>query len=175
MSKELDNFNLVIFGGDGDLAMRKIFPALYYRLMDDQIKEDSKIVVVSINAHDTASFLELLSENMSKYVPDSDSACMDQLKSMVQYMKADLTQSSDYEALSVFLEKNPAPCTLLYYSTPASLFGTISKLMNEHQAIHANTRVIVEKPLGLDLTSFEALNAEIREYFQENQIYRIDH
>jgi len=175
MSSELKNFNLIIFGGDGDLSMRKIFPALYYRLIDGQIKPDSTIVVCSISEYTTASFLEFLDERMLFYVPDLEKEHLEELKKLVEYVKVDLTKSEDYKSLKEQIDKSIPVTTVFYYSTPASLFGIISKHLNEHNFINEHGRVVVEKPLGLDLASFEALNTEIRTYFQENQIYRIDH
>jgi glucose-6-phosphate 1-dehydrogenase len=58
MKKELENFNLIIYGGDGDLAMKKLFPALYFRLKDGQIQKESNIYVVSINYKTQEKFID---------------------------------------------------------------------------------------------------------------------
>ena len=175
MSKPLQSFNLVIFGGDGDLSLRKIFPALYYRLADGQIQPDSWITVASKNDRNTESFLVLLAEQLDKHVPDADQALRKRLLNMVSYVQVDLTASKDYEVLRAELDGRKNMQRLYYYSTPSSLFSVISKLLHENGLIKATTKVILEKPLGVDLRSFEELNQAVRSYFKESQIYRIDH
>lgn len=175
MRKELPNFDLVIFGGDGDLALRKIFPALYYRLKDGQIRAESRIVVVSKNQRDDGDMRRLLQEHIHLRVPDADAGILETLGSMVRYLEADLTQTQDYKALGEVLARGRAPETLFYYSTPSSLFGMISRLLHENGLIKAHCKVVLEKPLGSDLQTFEDLNSEVRKYFEEVQIYRIDH
>jgi glucose-6-phosphate 1-dehydrogenase len=175
MEKELKDFDLVIFGGDGDLAFRKIFPALLLRLQDGQIKPSSRFIVVSKNSRDTSSFTGVLWSHLDGDLLKSEPELAANLRSMIHYVQADLMVSDDYKKLVQALGQDRQKQTLFYYSTPSFLFGTISRMLHEHGLIDEQSKVILEKPLGYDLSSFESLNSEVRKYFQETQIYRIDH
>ncbi|MGB1039280.1 MAG: glucose-6-phosphate dehydrogenase [Flavobacteriales bacterium] len=175
MNKTLKNANIVIFGGDGDLALRKIFPALYYRIEDNQITTETKIIVVSKNPLDTPSFFNQLKEHLTLHVPELEDLIVKKIKGMVSYFKMDLTQNEDYINLGEELAKSKSNQNVFYYSTPSFLFGIISKFLSENDIINSESKVVLEKPLGSDLKSFEQLNTEVREYFNETQIYRIDH
>ena len=175
MAGELKNFNLVIFGGNGDLSLRKIFPALYHRIKDGQITSESNIIAVSKSEYDNNSFFQLVSEHLSKYVEQIDDRAMESLKAMIHFITVDLTVVEDYKALCDIINRKKQPQTLFYYSTPSFLFGIISQNLHNLGAIDEHSKVIVEKPLGYDLSSFEDLNKEVRNYFEERQIYRIDH
>lgn len=177
MKKEayLGHFSLVIFGGDGDLAMKKIFPALYFRLRSGQIKIKSTIIVVSNNEKDTAQFRAELSEKLQTKVNKPEQAWIDKLCGMVTYHRIELTMPDNYLPLKESLEAAKHKNQLLYYSTPSYLFSTISSALHTNNIITPTTKVVLEKPLGSDLETFEEVNRIIRQYFQEHQIYRIDH
>lgn len=171
----LKTFSLVIFGGDGDLSLRKIFPALYYRVLDGQITAGNRIIAVSKSEFDTDSFKALVEEHLKLHIAGLDQSIVAKLFEMTTYLRADLNISDDYKPLKEQLAKANLEQTLFYYSTPSFLFGLISRMLNEHGIIDESSKVILEKPLGLDLKSFEELNAELTKYFTERQMYRIDH
>ncbi len=171
----LKTFALVVFGGDGDLALRKIFPALYHRIKDGQISVGNRIIAVSKGDLNTDSFLSLMVEHLKLHVADVDANVVDKLVGITSFVQADLNVAEDYLPLKEMLDEADLPQTLFYYSTPSFLFASISRMLNQHGIITENSKVILEKPLGLDLTSFEELNEELSKYFTEQQMYRIDH
>ncbi len=173
--KELGDFSLVIFGGDGDLAMKKIFPALYFRLKHGQIETASDIIVVSNNKKTTTEFRAELTENLNNKLKKPKANWIEKLCGMTTYLEIELTDPANYLPLKKSLEKAGEEHVLLYYSTPSSLFSVISGSMHSNGMITDKTKVVLEKPLGSDLKSFEEVNTTIRKYFNENQIYRIDH
>ena len=173
--KELDSFSLVIFGGDGDLALKKLFPSIYYRLADGQIKADSDIYVLSKNDKSQAQFLEELTQKIKMHVPDAEDAQVQALCSMTTYLKVELTDAGSYSELRDSIKANGRTNIIYYYSTPSSLFAVISASLSANGLITPESKIVLEKPLGADLSSFEVLNSEIRKYFKEYQIYRIDH
>lgn len=175
MSKELKNFNLIIFGGDGDLSMRKILPAVYHRLKDGQVREASNVIVVSRNEHDTDSFRDLLSQHFSENIDAIDNGVLQQLLNMTQYVQLDLMQPENYTVLKDALKRCDGHQCIYYYSTSSALFGTISSSLQHHGMVTPQSKIVLEKPLGADLATFESLNNEVRKYFKEKQIYRIDH
>ena len=177
MSKnnELSNFNLVIFGGDGDLALKKLFPSLYFRLKDGQIRIQSSIFVVSKNNKTQQEFIDELIENIHKNIPKVKEDVLNNLCAMTTYIMVELTSLDNYNDLKTALDKTKIDNTIFYYSTPSFLFGQISYHLNEVGLINSKAKVVLEKPLGSDLSTFETLNKDIRLYFEEKQIYRIDH
>lgn len=171
----LDDFSLVIFGGDGDLAMKKLFPSLYFRLKDGQIKTKSVIIVVSNNDKNSEQFREELSLNLQTKITNPKQKWIDKLCGMVSYCNIELTVPENYLPLKEALVEAEHENTILYYSTPSFLFSIISSSLHSNHIITDKTKVVLEKPLGFDLESFEEINTIIRQYFREHQIYRIDH
>jgi len=175
MIKDLENFDLVIFGGDGDLSLRKIIPALINRIKDGQIKSQSKVIVASRSNYTTKSFIAYMNDKMFEYGIKIDQSAFNKLIKMISYVQLDLTISSNYQSLYKVLETSSNPQTIFYYSTPSKLFDVISKHLFENKLINDVTKIVLEKPLGSNLKSFERLNKQVRKYFREDQIYRIDH
>ncbi|MCB0760039.1 MAG: glucose-6-phosphate dehydrogenase [Flavobacteriales bacterium] len=169
------SFSLVIFGGDGDLALRKIFPAIYYRIKDKQISAGNQVLAVSRTEMDTDTFMALVVSHLQKHIENLDAEALEIFTSMISFISADLTKAEDYVPIKKALEEAALSQTLFYYSTPSSLFGTISRLLHANSILNDSSKVILEKPLGLDLNSFEEINTELSRYFAEPQMYRIDH
>jgi glucose-6-phosphate 1-dehydrogenase len=173
--KKLGDFNLVIFGGDGDLAFKKLFPALYYRLADGQIRKESAIFVVSINDKNDEIFRAELADHLRSKIKKLNEKHLAQLCEMTSYYRIDLREAENYKILKAALNNSEQEEDIYYYSTPSSIFTVISKSLHENGMIDSNSKVVLEKPLGSNLESFEQLNKDIRQYFKEYQIYRIDH
>ena len=114
-SKELSNFNLVIFGGDGDLALKKLFPALYFRLKDGQIRKKSTIFVVSKNEKTQDSFIQQLKEHIHKHVSKVKDDVLNDLCDMTSYLKIELTSLDNYEDLKIALDNTKVHNTIFYY------------------------------------------------------------
>ena len=175
MNKTLNKTNLVIFGGDGDLSFRKIFPAIYYRVKDKQLVEETNVIVVSNNPNEVSSFFETLKKHLTEHIPDIEESILEKIKNMLSYLQIDLTKKKEYGKLKEELSQKKMEQNVFYYSTPSTLFGIISKYLSENEIIDSASKVVLEKPLGSDLVTFEQLNKEVRQYFEERQIYRIDH
>ena len=167
--------NIIIFGGDGDLSLKKIFPALFKRIVDKQISELCRITVVSKSEYTTDTFSDVLELNLKKYVSDITTDQFLLIKQMVIYLQVDLLKNEEYKLIRNSFEETEFEQTLFYFSTPSSIFGKISEYLYKNEIITDTSKVILEKPLGHDLDSFEELNKNIRTYFKESQIYRIDH
>lgn len=174
-STEEGVFDLIIFGGDGDLAFRKIFPALYYRLDDRQIKNTSRFLSVSLKERTTEEFHKVLLTEIEAHIKDAKQNIVKQLLSMLEYAFID-TQSNTYSnSYTAWFKKAKNEVRVFYLATPASAFGGICKSLNDQKNITKTSRVVLEKPLGTDLKSSEDVNNQVAQYFTEEQIYRIDH
>ena len=169
------HFDLVIFGGDGDLSFRKIYPALYYRLLENQISTDDRILALARNEHTNEEFRAILKTELGTHIKNLDEKITDDLLSIITYHKVDIENSKDANNIRKYFENKKDRVRAFYLATPASIFGQISSFLNELGLINENSRVVLEKPLGTDLKSSEEINIKVAEYFNENQIYRIDH
>ncbi len=171
----VDEFDLVIFGGTGDLARRKIFPALYRRFHRGQIQPGSRIMAAARREFDAQAFREFLADSLREFMPADDmaSADMSRFLELVHYVKLDATGSEGWSDLAQWIRNGVVQA--YYFSVAPSLFAPLSQRLSKSKMITPNSRVVVEKPFGRDLETARALNAELATCFAENQIYRIDH
>ncbi|MDX2411387.1 MAG: glucose-6-phosphate dehydrogenase [Woeseiaceae bacterium] len=173
----VDVFDLIIFGGTGDLAQRKLLPALYHRDRDGQITGDSRIVSVGRSALARDDYLSLVEKALQDNL-DSGEFDADFWKTFsrrIQYVEADALAHDQWDALNELLGGNEERIRVAYLATAPSLFGSIATGLKVNGLITDNTRIVLEKPLGRDLASASEINDEVGRCFAENQIYRIDH
>lgn len=173
----LDPADIIIFGGTGDLSLRKIMPALYYRHKEEQLNPKGRIFALGRSEMGHDEFLSLIRENCENYIPkaDFDAKTWGDFARHLHYAQLDAQDAASYQALATQLQKDPRDVRVFYLATPASIFGPISKQLRDNGLITEQSRVVLEKPLGYDMTSFRAINDEVLECFAESQIYRIDH
>jgi glucose-6-phosphate 1-dehydrogenase len=173
----LQPFDFVLFGATGDLAMRKLLPALYYRHRDGVLPSHGRIIGVSRQAMDREEYIALVKERCARFIAP-EHFNQDLFKSFadrLDYAHVDVTSAGDFEQLGRHLKDSPAEVRVFYLSTAPDLFAVIAKNLAAAGLIHENSRVVLEKPLGRDLASAEKINAEVGSVFSEPQIYRIDH
>ena len=173
----VDPFDLVIFGGTGDLAMRKLLPALYHRDRDEQLTDDSSIVAVgrgdmSLDAY-RATVLESLQANLGG--GEFSEECWSSFSRRLQYVHADALDHSSWGDLVAALEGAEHKSSVVYFATPPSLYGPIAGGLRDNGLISSDIRVVLEKPVGRDYESAREINDEVGRCFSENQIFRIDH
>jgi len=173
----VDEFDLIIFGGTGDLAMRKLLPSLYHRDGAGQITSDSRIIAVGRSAPDRDAYLKLAKTSLQSNLASGDFSEKQWRKfsNRIEYVAADAMVPEKWGALTKMLKGREARTRAAYLATAPSLFGAIAKGLRQNDLITNNSRIVLEKPLGRDLASASAINNEVGECFAENQIYRIDH
>lgn len=174
-NSEIKQADIVIFGGLGDLAIRKILPALYYRLKGGQINKSSRVIIISRGKKSQSDFKSFLKEKLSNCIEDIDHNILNQLLKLCTYVEADLTSQSSLAQLGKHLRNDENIIRVYYLSVPSSMFGGITKNLHSKGLITDKSRVVLEKPLGHDSASSKLINSEISEYFNESQIFRIDH
>jgi glucose-6-phosphate 1-dehydrogenase len=173
---EITPFNLVIFGGDGDLSKRKIIPALFHRFADKQIKVDFTIRCVSRSLSDEKAFKKTLKDFIELDLKESeDSAGIDHFLKRVGLLKIEKNNVPSYCELKEDLEKTEDYQNVYYFSVPSAAFSEICNTLKSSKLINAKSKVVLEKPLGNDLKSSIAINNIISAAFKEEQIFRIDH
>lgn len=173
--KEIGVFDLVIFGGDGDLALRKIFPAMYFRVHERQVEDGNRILAIARNQHTDASFRDLLEKSIRKHVSKVNEASLKRLLAMVHYIADDVTSPQGNGQVTEWLNERTDCIRAFYLATPASIYAAICEYLAERKLINAQSRIVLEKPLGRDLASSEEVNEHVGRFFKEEQIYRIDH
>lgn len=174
---QLPSFDLVLFGGTGDLALRKLLPALYFRHHEKQLPEKGRIICVARSDVSRDQFITTMEEAAHKHISEEE-FYPDTWKTFcnrVEYLKVDITVQADYQKLALMLSEHPDRVRVFYLSTAPGLFSRICKGVHEEGLVSPQSRVGLEKPLGRDLQSALAINDELAEVFDENQIYRIDH
>jgi len=167
--------DLILFGTKGDLARRKLLPALYQLEKAGLLHADSRITGVARDQMTLADYVELVETNLQKFVKEPlDADVLTRLKAKLQYVQIDLTQADDYLKLTAVTDiKSRIPVS--YFATAPSLFGNISQGLDAAGLAVQPSRVVLEKPIGHCLESSKVINDVVARYFQENQIYRIDH
>ncbi len=171
----VDPFDLVIFGGTGDLARRKILPALYRRFRDGQMPEEARIIGAARTNQDGAAWRAWVREAFDEFLrPDeiSDDVVAAFLERL-DYLAIDATGDGGWSDLKDKMRDDVTQA--FYFSVGPSLFGALAERLHNHGIAREGARIVVEKPFGRDLDSACALNATLAEHFDETQIYRIDH
>ena len=168
-------FDLVIFGGTGDLATRKILPGLYLRLKAGQMPEGARIIGAARGDMTTKQFREMVADAVEEHAEAPDPKVLKAFLKTIHYVRVDAMSDDGWAPLKELVESDPRPVRAFYLSVGPSLFGEIANRLNSHDLATSESRIVVEKPLGHDLESAQKLNAQLSECFNEKQIYRIDH
>ena len=173
----VDTFDLIIFGGTGDLAMRKLLPALYHRDCDGQITDDSRIIAASRGAMSRNKYLAEVEASLRKKLTDDsfNEAHWKKFKARIFYAQADAFEPKGWGALSKLLKGKDDRVRVAYLATAPKLFGPIAEGMKANGLVTDSGRIVLEKPVGRDLESAREINDAVGACYAENQIYRIDH
>jgi glucose-6-phosphate 1-dehydrogenase len=173
----VDTFDLIIFGGTGDLAMRKLLPALYHRASDGQVSQESRIIAVGRGQLTRDRFQELVNKALKKNLKSGeyDAKHWHAFESRLHYINADATDSSNWSALCKILKGKDERTRVIYLATAPQLFGQIAAGLQANKLISEHSRIVLEKPVGHDYQSACDINNEVGRCFHEEQIFRIDH
>lgn len=167
--------DLILFGTKGDLARRKLLPALYQLEKAALLHPNTTIIGVARDDLDLAGYSALVEENLRKFIKESlDETVLQRLQQRLQYVRIDLSQEADYLKLQA-VTKPQERIPVSYFATAPSLFGHICKGLDLAGLSGEPSRVVLEKPIGHCLESSKVINDEVARYFKESQIYRIDH
>jgi glucose-6-phosphate 1-dehydrogenase len=171
----MDNNLFVIFGATGNLTYKKLLPALNQLLINNSISRNTKIVCIGRRDFNTVSYIEDAREKIK------DEINWDVLKKSLHYYKMDITMLLNYLSLKDFISVNYkiySSNAIFYLATGPELFPIIANGISEVGLVKkgdSKLKVVFEKPFGEDLVSAKEYNDMVRKYFDERQIYRIDH
>jgi glucose-6-phosphate 1-dehydrogenase len=170
---------MVIFGGSGDLTKRKLMPSLFNLFKKGRLADDFKILAAGRTENNDKTFRASIGESLKLFLPqeEQNESQIEEFLSSVFYHSMDPSDVNDYGSLKAkLLDIAGTKGDYLYYlATPPSLYEIIPLCLKSVGLNTNESRVIVEKPFGYDLESAKRVNSILKESFEENQIYRIDH
>ncbi len=177
MNEKNNLCDIVIFGGHGDLAMRKLMPSLYHLAKEGYLNRQSRIVTVTRRSMSKEQHISLIKEKLIRHVGSEifDESEFVDFAALLECVEMDMTKHEDYSRLYEVLRVKPRYERIYYLSTSPDLYGKICKELAAWRLIDDASRVVLEKPIGRDLESSRSINDEVAAVFDESAIYRIDH
>ena len=171
------SFDLVIFGGTGDLAWRKLLPALFQAFRHGSLPEGGRIVGVGRDDMTSEAYRTLIKSRFDAVEPTKrpNTEEFDRFAANLFYLRMDLSKPEYYVSLAEMLNARNADTVVMYVATAPGLFTTVCEQIAAAGLNGLKTRVVLEKPLGHDLASNRAINETVRRVLTENQVFRIDH
>ncbi|WMQ73411.1 MAG: Glucose-6-phosphate 1-dehydrogenase [Sodalis sp.] len=167
--------DLVIFGAKGDLARCKLLPSLYQLEKAGSLHPETRIIGVGRADWDVKAYTKVVREALETFMKESiDDKLWKNLSARLDFYNLDVNETKHFSRLGEKLDQQ-ARVTVNYFAMPPNTFGAICKGLGEAGLNAEPSRVVMEKPLGTDLDSSRAINNQVAEYFNESQVYRIDH
>lgn len=169
--------DVVIFGGNGDLALRKLLPALYQLERTGRFDAHTRIVGASRRELGQDGYRDMVRAALIRFVPEAEleDQVVSQFIDRIDYAAVDATRRDSFAALGALLADAPERDRVFYFSTSPSLFAALADNLAAEGLVTPTSRVVLEKPLGHDLQTSRAINADVAKVFAEDQIFRIDH
>jgi glucose-6-phosphate 1-dehydrogenase len=167
--------DMTIFGGAGDLSARKLLPALYMAHLHGNLPAQTRIIAIGRRDWSREQYLQFVEERSKPFIDTKafDAQAWSKFLALFEYVHIEIGIASDYLRLAEIARKDV--CRVFYLATAPDLFTTICDNLAACGLVDSNARVVLEKPLGHDLASAQAINASVGCHFAEAKIYRIDH
>ncbi len=171
------SFDLVLFGGTGDLAWRKLMPALFQAFRHGTLPEGGRIIGVGRDPLSTEQYRALICARFANVELDKrpNEEEFTRFAALLEFLRMDLSKPDDYASLASLIAQRQTDTVVMYVATAPSLFTTVCEQLAQAGLNSAKTRIVLEKPLGHDLASNRAINDTVRRVFSERQMFRIDH
>ncbi len=183
-----DPCSIVLFGASGDLFKRMLLPAIWSLRMRGMLPNGFALIGFARTKYSDDEFREYCREQLEQFAPDGSKPrgeLWDTFARCLGYITADFKQVAHFEQLRERLDENDKRAgtggnRLFYLATPPSVFPGIIEMLHRadldpHSNEHGWTRVVIEKPFGIDLESARALQKTVERVFSEHDVYRIDH
>lgn len=170
---DLQAFDLVLFGGTGDLVTRKLLPALYSAYTNNNLHHDARFFAIGRKHLSKEEYCQFAYDKAVAAKVSFKAEEWEKFCNMLHYVQMDGNCSDDYYKLRDSL--NQAVTNIYYLSTDPTLFKPICENLSKAELNHKNSRIVLEKPLGHDLKTSNDINDFVAKFFSEEQIYRIDH
>ena len=171
------SFDLVLFGGTGDLAWRKLMPALFQAFRHGTLPEGGRIIGVGRDDLSDDQYRARMQSRFDQVElakrPSAEEFA--RFAALLEFVRMDLSQPADYARLAATLQARQADTVVMYLATAPALFTTVCEQLGASGLNTPHTRIVLEKPLGHDLASNRAINHTVGSFFGERQVFRIDH
>ena len=171
------SFDLVLFGGTGDLTWRKLMPALFQAFRHCKLPPGGRILAVARDERSDAEYRQYIRDRFvevdSAKRPSDDEFA--RFAEMLHYRRMDLSQPEHYAGLKTWLDERNADTVVMFLATAPYLFSVVCEQLGNAGLNSPKVRVVLEKPLGHDLASAQEINRVVRSVFAETQAFRIDH
>ena len=171
------SFDLVLFGGTGDLAWRKLMPALFQAFRHGSLPAGGRIIGVARDDLSDDAYRAFIKARFDDVElakrPHQDEFAG--FAALLHFVRMDVTQAADYARLAALLKARNADTVVMYVATAPGLFTSVCEQIAAAGLNGPQTRVVLEKPLGHDLASNRAINETVRRVLTEKQVFRIDH
>ncbi len=180
------SFDLVFFGGTGDLTWRKLMPALFQAFRHGKLPPGGRLLAVAREERSDEGYRAFIKERFTEVEPSKRPSDEEFAKfaELLHYRRMDLSQPEHYAGLRRWIEE-PRPeegrsgpradVAVLYLATSPYLFPVICEQLGAAGLNGPQVRVVLEKPLGHDLKSAQEINRVVASVFKESQAFRIDH
>ena len=171
------SFDLVLFGGTGDLTWRKLMPALFQAWRHGKLPEGGRILAVARDERSDAEYRRYIQEKFvgveeAKQPTEEE---FTRFAELLHYRRMDLARPEHYAGLKQWLDARGADTVVVFLATSPHLFVPVCQQLGAAGINGDNVRLVLEKPLGHDLASAQAINRAVRASFREEQALRIDH
>ena len=173
----VEPFDYIVIGGTGDLARRKLLPALYQRFADGQMPDNCRVIGASRRAMSDDDYRAMTRQALSEFIDASErnDAAVERFVKIVSYVALDAANGKGWSDLATALAPGAGKIRAFYLAVGPDLFDDICTRISEFDLVTPRTRVVIEKPIGKDLESAKKVNDAIARAFAEDQIFRIDH
>ncbi|MET9343979.1 glucose-6-phosphate dehydrogenase [Nonomuraea sp. NPDC003804] len=168
--------DLVVFGGTGDLSMRKLLPALFHSDLEGRLAPETRVIAMSRGGLTDADFRGKVDAEVRAAVPD-DAEAWQRFLGRLYHVSVDVGGDDDsgWSDLVKMLAGHEDRDRVFYLASPPMTFGPFCRELQQAGLVTPRSRVVLEKPLGRDLVSAQRINDEVGEIFDEQQVFRIDH
>ncbi|MFG1877745.1 glucose-6-phosphate dehydrogenase [Sphaerisporangium sp. NPDC049003] len=169
--------DLIVFGGTGDLSMRKLLPALYHSDRDGRLAPETRIIAMSRGGLTDTDFRGKVEAEVRPGLHAGDAEGWDRFLRRLHHVSVDVggPDHAGWSALTHLLAGRENTARIFYLASPPMTFGPFCRGAHEAGLVTPLSRVVLEKPLGRDLAGARRINDEVGAIFQEHQIFRIDH
>jgi glucose-6-phosphate 1-dehydrogenase len=164
--------HLVIFGATGDLAGRMLIPSLYFLDLDGLLPADLKILGSARSEMTHDAFVDYVHDVLKKRPEGLDTKAWNRFRARLDYCAADSTSAEGLKGVADRIDGKP---TIFYLALSPTLYPAVCHALDKSGLACGECRIVLEKPLGHDLESSKAINAEVGAVFEERRVFRIDH
>lgn len=167
--------DFTIYGVLGDLTRRKLLPALYQLDKAGLLHDDTRIIGIARHKITRQEFIEKMRHNLQTFVKETlDEDVLSRMLARMHYVLVNLDVPDEYQRIKEIVDQEQR-ILINYFSVAPFLFGDICTGLHHADIITPETRVVLEKPIGRDLESSRVINDTVARFFNEDQVYRIDH